>query len=200
MLNELPSVAQLMKMLQQVPYLASKNLYRVTDYFLNLDAAKMEQLCAILLQIKQKVVKCPICFCWQEKERACMFCQSDKRDQQIVCVVETWQELLAIEQTRGFTGVFHVLGGVIYPLDGIGPEDLTIQPLVERVKKNDIKELILAVSQTLEGEATSAYIANQLKNSDVRITCLARGLPVGSTLGTMDRLTVFKALSERRPF
>ncbi len=200
MMNQLPTVEQLIKVLQQVPYLASKNLYRVTDYFLNLDEAKMEQLCAVLLQVKQKVIKCGTCFSWQEKDKPCFFCNSEKRNQELVCVVETWQELLAIEQTRGFDGVYHVLGGVIYPLDGVGPEDLTISQLVARIEQKKIKEIILALSQTPEGEATSAYIANQLKNSGVSVTCLARGLPVGSTLGTMDRLTVFKALSERRPF
>ncbi len=200
MLNELPTIAQLLKGLQQVPYLASKNLYRVAEHFLNMDEKKMEHFCAILLQTKQNIIKCEICFTWCEKNRSCHFCSSKKRDKNIVCVVESWQELLAIEQTKGYTGVYHVLGGIIYPLEGVGPEDLTIEPLIERVKKQNITELILALSQTPEGEATSAYIANKVKGGSVTVTCLARGLPVGSSLGTMDRLTVFKALSERRLF
>jgi recombination protein RecR len=200
MLHELPTVAQLLKWLQQVPYLASKNLYRVAEYFLNMDEQKMEQFCALLLQAKQNVTKCDLCFTWREKNRPCMFCSSPKRDQATVCVIESWQEMLAIEQTKGYTGVYHVLGGVIYPLEGIGPEDLTIQPLVARVREHKIGEIILALSQTPEGEATATYIAHKLKGDPVRITCLARGLPVGSSLGAMDRLTVFKALSERRPF
>lgn len=200
MLNELPTVAQLLKGLQQVPYLASKNLYRVTDHFLNMDEKKMEQFCSLLLKAKQNVVKCEICFAWREKQRSCSFCSSTKRERNIVCVVETWQELLAIEQTRGFNGLYHILGGVIYPLEGIGPEDLTIEPLIARIKKEGVAELILALSQTPEGEATATYIANKVKDMNVSVTCLARGLPVGSTLGSMDRLTVFKALSERRPF
>lgn len=200
MLRELPTIAQLIKALQQVPYLASKNLYRVTEYFLNMDEKKIEQFCAILLQTKQNIIKCTICFTWCEKDRNCTFCSSSKREQHMVCVVESWQELLAIEQTKGYTGVYHVLGGIIYPLEGIGPEDLTIEPLIERVNNQKVTEVILALSQTPEGEATSAYIANKLKGTSVRVTCLARGLPVGSSLGTMDRLTVFKALSERRLF
>lgn len=200
MLNDLPTVAQLLKGLQQVPYLASKSLYRVAEHFLKMDEQKVEQFCALLLKAKQNVVPCDICFTWREKNRACSFCASEKRDKQLVCVVESWQDLLAIEQTRGFTGVYHVLGGVIYPLEGIGPEDLTIEPLIKRVSQQGISELILALSQTPEGEATSAYIAAKLKETDVSVTCLARGLPVGSNLGAMDRLTVFKALSERRPF
>ena len=118
-----------------MPYLASKNLYRVTEYFLELDPAKMDQLCAILLHAKQNVIKCESCFCWREKERSCMFCSNERRDQHTVCIVERWQELLAIEQTRGYTGVYHVLGGVIYPLEGVGPEDLTIDQLVDRCAK-----------------------------------------------------------------
>lgn len=118
----------------------------------------------------------------------------------MVCVVETWQELLAIEQTKGYNGVYHVLGGVIYPLNGVGPEDLSIEPLIARIKRQQITEIILALSQTPEGEATASYIASKLKGISVTISCLARGLPVGSSLGMMDRVTVFKALSERRPF
>lgn len=200
MLQDVPSVAQLIKSLQQIPYLASKNLYRVTEHFLEMDEKRVEQFCSILLHVKEHVVKCETCFCWREKERACSFCASEKRDQTIVCVVETWQELLAIEQTKGYQGVYHVLGGVIYPLEGVGPEDLTIDALVERVQHNNIKELIFALSQTPEGEATAAYIATKIKDTPITLTCLARGIPVGSSLNMMDRLTVFKALSERRPF
>jgi recombination protein RecR len=200
MLNELPTVVQLLKGLQQVPYLASKNLYRVAEHFLNLDAKKMEQFCALLLQAKQNVLKCDICFTWCEKGRDCMFCSSTRREKNIVCVVESWQEMLAIEQTKGYSGVYHILGGVIYPLEGIGPENLTIEPLIKRVQEQNITELILALSQTPEGEATATYIASKVKGLPVTVTCLARGLPVGSSLGAMDRLTVFKALSERRPF
>lgn len=200
MLRELPTIAKLLKGLQQVPYLASRNLYRVAEYFLEQDVRKVEQFCALLLEAKQNLRKCEECFAWREVERSCSFCSSKKRDKAIVCVVETWQELLAIEQTKGYNGLYHVLGGVIYPLNGVGPEDLSIEPLVARVEQAQIKELILALSQTPEGEATAAYVASKLHSMPVTITCLARGLPVGSSLGTMDRVTVFKALSERRPF
>lgn len=200
MMHELPTVAQLLKVLQQVPYLASRNLYRVAEHFLEMDQERAEQFCEFLLRAKENVIKCSICFSWQEKQRSCLFCSNEKRDQHIVCVVESWQELLAIEQTKGYLGVYHILGGLIFPLEGVGPEDLTIDALIDRVEKMNIKEVILALSQTPEGEASSAYIASKLKKNDVSITCLARGLPVGSTLITMDRLTVFKALSERRPF
>lgn len=199
MINDLPSLAQLLKNLQQVPYLASKNIYRVASHFLHMDEKKAEQFCAIILEAKRKIVQCATCYCWQERERNCLFCSAAKRDQTLVCVVETWQELLAIEKTSGYSGVYHVLNGAISPLDGIGPDDLTIMPLVARVDAG-VTEIILAMNQTPEAEATSAYIASKLRGKNVTITCLARGLPVGSSLETMDRLTVYKALSERRPF
>lgn len=199
MIEQLPSLMQLLKVLQQVPYLASKNLYQVVDHFLQMDQVKAEQFCKILLAAKQNLMLCDVCFAWKEESQKCSLCASTRRDQTIVCVVETWQELFAIEQTRGYNGVYHVLGGVVCPLEGIGPEDLTIDQLVQRAQSN-VREIILATSQTPEGEATASYIALKLKNTSVAVSCLARGLPVGSRLGAMDRLTVYKAIDERRPF
>lgn len=190
---------QLLKSLQQVPYLASKNIYRVANYFLSLDEEKIEQFCKAVQRAKQNIVHCPQCFTWNEKEQPCFFCASTKRDKSVICVVETWQELISIEKTGGFQGLYHVLGGAISPLEGIGPEDLTINVLIERIKE-PVAEVILATNQTPEGEATAAFIANKLKNNSAKVSCLARGIPVGSTLEYMDRVTVFKALSERRPF
>jgi len=200
MLEELPTLAHLLKVLQQVPYLASKNLYRVAAHFLEMDAQQIAQFCAILESAKNKLKKCTICFYWQEVSAECVFCKSSRRDGSTICVVETWQEILAIEKTKGYIGLYHVLGGSISPLDGIGPEDLTIDSLIARVARGNVKEIILATNQTPEGEATATYIARKLKGMNVAISCLARGLPVGSSLEGMDRLTVFKALSERRPF
>jgi recombination protein RecR len=200
MLEELPTLAHLLKILQQVPYLASKNLYRVASHFLEMQPQQVAQFCASLEVVKERLTKCEHCFFWQEKSSGCIFCASTKRDSATVCVVETWQEIVAIEKTKGYIGLYHVLGGSISPLEGVSAEDLTIDALVERVEKGIIKELILATNQTPEGEATASYIARKLKGKNIVISCLARGLPVGSSLEGMDRLTVFKALSERRPF
>jgi recombination protein RecR len=200
MLDQVPTLVQLLKQLQQVPYLASKNIYRVASHFLHLDQQRLEQFCAILLEAKENVMQCTICFSWKEKQRECALCTSPKRNQQIVCVVETWQELLALEKAGGYAGVYHVLGGAISPLDGIGPENLTITPLLSRIGTLSVQEVILATNQTPEGEATAAFIASKLKGKGVAISCLARGVPVGSSLEYMDRLTLYKALSERRPF
>jgi len=199
MLENIPSLNNLLKCLQQVPYLASKNLHRVATHFLTMNDAQLEKFCAILLASKKNLLRCPICFAWQERGNGCIFCKDAKRDQSLVCVVETWQELLSIEKTGGYTGVYHVLCGVICPLEGIGPEDLTIDSLVQRADQ-EVKEIILATNQTPEGEATAAYISKKLKDKPVKLSCLARGIPVGSSLEFMDRLTVYKAISERRPF
>ncbi|MGE0207045.1 MAG: recombination mediator RecR [Candidatus Babeliales bacterium] len=190
---------QLLKHLQQVPYLASKNLYRVVQHFLSLEQSKVEQFCQALLQAKQSIVKCSRCCTWQEKDQPCVFCDSPKRDLSTICVVETWQELIALEKTGGYQGLYHVLGGALCPLEGIGPEQLTIDSLIKRVQ-DPVKEIILATNQTPEGEATASYIAQKLKQSKLVVSCLARGIPVGSSLEFMDRVTVYKALSERRPF
>jgi len=200
MLEELPTLAHVLRMLQQVPYLASKNLYKVASHFLHMSPQQMEQFCAALEATKEKLSQCTSCFFWQEVSAKCIFCASPKREHDIICVVEVWQDILAIEKTKGYNGMYHVLGGSISPLDGINADDLTIEPLLTRVRSGAIKEIILATNQTPEGEATATYIARKLKDTSVTISCLARGLPVGSFLEGMDRLTVFKALSERRPF
>jgi len=194
-----PTLARLLRGLQQVPYLASKNLYRVATHFLAMDEKATEQFCAMLLDAKKNVMPCQTCFYWQERGAGCVFCGNAKRVQGIVCVVETWYEVMSIERTQAYDGAYHVLGGAICPLEGVGPEDLTIDQLIERVR-GGVKELILATSQTPEGEATAAFVASKLKGIDIKISCLARGMPVGSSIGAMDRLTVYKALSERRPF
>ena len=198
MIEKLSSLGVLLKHLQRVPYLASKDLYRVANYFLEIPQEQLELFCKSILQAKENLESCRKCFSWKEKKQGCVFCDSTKRDQKLVCVVESWQELLAIEKTGGYKGVYHILKGAICPLDGIGPENLTIDELVKRA--SDVSEIILATNQTPEGEATAAYIAKKLEGIDIKISCLARGVPIGSSLEYMDRLTVYKALSERRPF
>lgn len=191
----------LLKNLQQVPYLASKNIYRVAEYFLLLDKLKTEQFQQAIAQAKEQIVQCHTCFTWQEKGKQCPFCGNSARDTTKICVVETWQDLLSIEKTGGYKGLYHVLGGALCPLEGRGPESLTLTNLFNRITEA-VSELIIATNQTPEGEATAAYIAHKLqdRSSHLIISCLARGVPVGSVLTFMDRVTLYKALSDRRPF
>lgn len=199
MIDKLPTVKRLMRHLHQVPFLATKNLYRVTSYFLQLDQERLQQFCAALQEAKSKIVLCNVCFVWQEKDTACVFCSDNSRDDSIICVVESWHELLVIERTQAFRGMYHVLGGVISPLDGISASDLKIDELVTRAALG-VTEIIFALNQTPEGEATSAFIARKLQQVPVKITCLAKGVPIGSNLEFVDRLTVSKALADRRSF
>lgn len=196
---DVPTLNQFLRLLQQVPYLASKNIYRVADYFLHMSEEQMVQFCHLLMQVKKNVVECPVCFVWKEQSKSCVFCDSSRRDQSIICVVESWQDLLSIEKAEVYQGVYHVLKGVICPLEGVGPDSLKIEELIARVATGDtVKEVILAISQTAEGEATSAFIARKLAGMPIKMSALARGMPMGSSPGAMDRLTLYRALSDRK--
>lgn len=199
MLTHLPTLQRLVRHLQRVPYLASKNLYRVADYFLKSDAQTLEQFCQVLLDAKKKICACQVCYNWAEGNQLCAVCCSPRRDTKLICVVETWLDVVAIEKTGGYNGVYHVLGGALCPLDGIGPAQLTIAHLLERLA-NHQGELIFATNPTPEGEATASFISAKIKNNDITISRLASGVPTGSSLEQMDRITIHKALSGRRPF
>lgn len=199
MIDKLPTMKRLMRQLQQVPFLASKNLYRVSSYFLTLDQDRIDQFCQTLQQAHAQIILCDQCFFWQEKNEACIFCNDGSRDASVICVVESWHELLVIERTESYRGLYHVLGGIISPLEGIGPKDLKIDQLIDRVT-GDVKEIILSMNQTPEGETTAAFIAKKLQSKNLVISCLAKGIPVGSHLEFVDRLTVGKALAERKLF
>lgn len=202
MIDKLPTIKKLMRQLQHVPFLASKNLYRVSSYFLQLDQERIEQFCTVLKEAHDQIILCKICFVWQEKNDPCVFCDDDTRDPSIICVVESWHELLVIERSQSFKGLYHVLGGIISPLEGVGPKDLKIEELIVRID-DSVKEIIFSMNQTPEGETTAAFIARRLQQrslSNLKITCLAKGIPVGSHLEFVDRLTIGKALSERKLF
>jgi recombination protein RecR len=199
MVEKLVALDRLLKALQRVPYLATRNVYRVASHFLSMEPQQVQLFCDILLSTRNLLMQCAVCYCWQEKGQPCVFCTAPQRVQGLICVVETWHELMSIEKTKGYDGVYHVLGGVISPMEGIGPDELSINALIQRAQMG-VEEIILATNQTPEGEATASYIAHKLKGAPVRVTCLARGLPVGALLEGVDRVTVYKALSERRLF
>ncbi|HBS47958.1 TPA: recombination protein RecR [Candidatus Dependentiae bacterium] len=200
MLKGLPSLERLVRSLQNIPYLASKNVYRVAMHLMESNEKDLERFCNLILDAKHKVKKCQNCFNWCEDGNLCLICAATKRDKDMICVVESWHELAAIEKAGGYNGVYHVLGGVLSPLEGIGPSDLTIDFLVKRILQSNITELILATNPTPEGEATANYIASKLQVSNLKISRLASGVPIGSNLENMDRVTIYKALSCRRPF
>ena len=199
MIDQLPHMQKMMRCLQRVPFLASKNLYRVMSHFLKMDLKEIEAFCLSLQEAHAGLIECSICFAWHEKNGACLYCSDKKRDHSIICVVSTWQDLLVIERTRSFYGVYHVLGGVIFPLSGIGPDNLTINELVQRVDSS-VKEIIFTINQTPEGEATASFIAKKLQGCGLIMSCLAKGIPIGAMLEGIDKITIHKAMQGRHPF
>jgi len=200
MIHDLPSLQDLIHHLRRIPFLASKNIYRVALHFLTRDQKEIEAFCAALLQAKEKIMRCTVCYNWTQSEDICSICRDDARDKRIICVVETWQDLTAIERAGGYKGMYHVLGGSMCPLEGIGPEDLTIDLLLKRVENTAIDEIIFATNPTPEGEATASFISTKLSEHSLALSKLASGVPTGSSLEYMDRITIAKALSGRRPF
>lgn len=200
MFPELQNFQRLIRQLQKVPFLASKNVYRVAVYFLMRDKNELEQFCNTLIEAKNNINFCKQCFNLAEQSEYCSICLSVKRDKRVICVVETLHDLFAIENCAGYNGIYHVLGGALCPLEGIGPDNLTIQPLVARLQSGAVSELIFATNPTPEGEATASYIFSKIKLLPITVSRLASGVPIGSNLGYMDRVTISKALSGRRPF
>ncbi len=202
MFEQLPTFQKLLRQLQQLPYLASKNIYKVAFYFLNSDRKKVEQFCQVLLDVKDRIGRCHHCFNLTEGESLCSICRDEKRNKKIICVVENWYDLFAIEKAGGYDGVYHVLGGVLSPLEGIGENDLNLYSLFKRISNLDIEELILATNATPEGEATASFIYSKLEHlrDRFKITRLASGVPIGSSLEYMDKVTIYKAISGRQPF
>lgn len=195
----LPSLQKLIKQLQKVPYLASKNIYKVVSYFLECDDSTVEQLCQALKEVKSNIVPCQRCFNWTEQERLCAICRAPGRVPTLICVVETWHDLIAIERAGGFSGVYHVLGGVLSPLEGVGPERLRIKELLTRLE-DGVQEIILGMNPTPEGDATASYLASKLNAAHVKVSRFASGIPSGASLEFMDKITIAKALSGRVPF
>lgn len=199
-MNDLPAMQDLVDRLRRLPYLSSKNVYRVASHLLGCDEREAALLVDSIKNARSKIKRCKVCANLVQGADACSVCTDPSRDQSTVCVVETWHDLQSINRSGQFKGLFHVLGGSICPLEGIGPEELNIPGLLERVLSGQVKELILATNLTPEGEATSSYISSKLAGSGVKLSRLASGIPMGSTLEFMDKLTILKALEGRTPF
>ena len=184
----------------RLPGIGRKTALRLVLHLLRQDTEDVEQLAAALTTMKREVKRCSVCHNISDLE-VCPVCSDPRRDQTTVCVVENIQDVMAIENTQQFHGLYHVLGGVISPMDGIGPSDLEIQSLVERVGEGTIKEVILALSPTMEGDTTNFYIFRKLAPfSDLRITVIARGVSVGDELEYTDEVTLGRSILNRTLF
>ncbi len=187
---------RLVEELRKLPGIGRKSAHRIVFHLLNQSGDRVLKLSDALVNLKKNIVFCSRCFNLSE-DRLCWVCDDPDRSA-AVCVVETVQDLIAIERTGDFSGRYHVLGGVISPLEGIGPEELRIRELLARFENETIEEVILATNFTVEGEATAMYIAKLLKKNAVRVFRIAYGLPVGGSLEYADEATMSKALEGRR--
>jgi recombination protein RecR len=190
-------LARLIDELKRLPGIGQKSAQRIAFSLQRASREDAERLAAALLALKDKIRLCSICNNLTEND-PCGYCTDPGRDPTVVCVVETPTNILAIERTREFPGLYHVLHGALSPLDGVGPDQLKLKSLIERLKSGIVKELILATSPTVEGEATAVYLSKLIKPLGVRVTRIAMGIPVGSDLEFADEVTMMKAMEGRR--
>jgi recombination protein RecR len=183
--------------LARLPGIGRKTALRLTYHLLKQPRERSARLAQVLASLTDRVHPCSRCFNLTEEE-VCAICGDPRRDQGVICAVEEASDIGAIERSAEYRGVYHVLGGRLSPLDGIGPEDLTVAQLVGRVSGGDVREVILATNPSMEGEATALYLQDALSGSGVRVTRIARGLPVGGDLEYADGVTIAQALSARR--
>lgn len=190
-------VQQLIDELARLPGIGPKSAARLTFYLLRAGDEQALDLAKALQAMKERTQFCSICFNITEQD-PCQICSDHGRNQQLLCVVEEPLDLLALERSRGFDGRYHVLHGAISPVEGIGPEDLKVAELIERVKNGQFTEVIIATNPTLEGESTALYLKRRLEGMGVKVTGLARGLSVGGDLEYTDEITLGRALEGRR--
>ena len=192
-----PSMGRLIDQLTRLPGIGEKTATRMAFFILRAEMEYAQLLAEAVLALKNDTKLCSECFALTEAD-PCRLCTDVDRADDIVCVVEEPADLLAVERAGTFRGRYHVLHGTIAPLDGIGPDDLKIQPLLVRMQRRDVREVILATNPTVEGEATAIYLAKLLKPLGVRVTRIANGIPVGGDLEYTDVMTVGRALDGRR--
>ena len=183
----------------QLPGIGRKTALRLVLHLLRQDADDVFQFTDAISRMKEEVKFCKVCHNISDQD-VCPICSNDRRDSSTICVVENIQDVMAVENTQQFTGLYHVLGGLISPMDGIGPADLEIESLVSRVSEGHVKEVILALSSTMEGDTTNFYIFRKLAPYDVKISIIARGIAVGNELEYTDEVTLGRSILNRTPF
>ena len=191
------ALERIIESLSRLPGLGRKSASRLAYYLLRADSGFVQTLARDLRELKEKIRSCPVCGNYTE-EIPCRICGDPQRDRATICVVEEAKDLLSVESTHQYHGLYHVLMGAISPIDGIGPDSLRVESLLERVAKEGIREVIIATNPTVEGDTTAVYLAGRLKQLPVAVTRLALGLPVGGDLEYADRLTLARALEGRR--
>ncbi|BCW61661.1 recombination protein RecR [Paenarthrobacter sp. MSM-2-10-13] len=191
------AVQELIDELGRLPGVGPKSAQRLAFHILEADPEDMKRLVTAITTVKERVKFCTVCFNVTEQE-TCNICRDQRRDPSVICVVEESKDVLAVERTRSFRGRYHVLGGAINPIAGVGPEQLRIRELLTRLNDGAIQEIIIATDPNLEGEATATYLARMLKSIGITVTRLASGLPVGGDLEYADEVTLGRAFEGRR--
>ena len=190
-------VQELIDELGRLPGIGPKSAQRIAFHILQTESFDVSHLAEVLTQVRERVRFCEICGNVSEQDR-CSICRDPRRDPTLICVVEEAKDVVAIERTREFRGLYHVLGGAISPIDGIGPDDLRIRQLMQRLADGTVTEVILATDPNLEGEATATYLSRLLHSLEITVSRLASGLPVGGDLEYADEVTLGRAFEGRR--
>jgi len=182
-----------------LPGIGKKTALRLTLHLLNMPPEVSESLCEPVLKMRQNIQFCSTCHNISD-DAVCSICSDRSREKSVICVVESIRDIMAIENTNQYRGLFHILGGVISPIEGIGPSDLNINTLIDRIKAGEVKEIIMAISHTIDGETTIFYLSKQLAELPVKITTLARGIAFGGELEYADELTLGRSIAARLPY
>lgn len=191
------TLSKLVEQFERMPGIGHKSAQRLAFHVLNMTKQEAENFSKIILEAHEKIKRCSVC-CNLAEDEKCPICKSESRDKSIICVVEDPRDVIAFERTHEYNGTYHVLHGVISPMNGIGPEDITIKELLARIGGDEVKEVIMATNPTVEGEATAMYISRLLKPMGITVSRLAYGIPVGAELEYADEVTLTKALEGRR--
>jgi len=190
-------LARLAAQLSRLPGIGPKSAQRLAYHLLDVPKEQAAELADAIVSARTRVFCCPVCGGYTDRS-PCALCADPQRDAGVLCVVQDARDIAAMEKSREFNGLYHVLHGVLSPMDGVGPDDIRLRELLERVDAGGVREVILATNPDVEGEATAAYIAKLLKAKNVRVTRIAHGIPIGGNLEYIDEMTLAKALSGRR--
>lgn len=190
-------VARLIEEFEKLPGIGHKTAQRLAFYILKISDEKAKNFAEAIVDAKEKISYCSICGNLTDSSE-CNICRNDLRDKTIICVIEGPKDIVAMEKTRDYKGVYHVLNGLISPMDGVGPDDIRIRELLSRIKDGQVKEVIIATNPNIEGEATAMYISKLLKPLGVKVTRIAHGIPVGGDLEYVDEITLTKAMEGRK--
>lgn len=190
-------ISTLIEEFSKLPGVGRKTAQRLAFHVINMNMNDVEALSKAIVEAKKEIKYCSICYNITDKD-PCSMCSNKNRDSSVICVVEDPRDVAAMERTKEFNGQYHVLNGVISPMDGIGPDMIRVKELVQRLGNQDVREIIMATNPTIEGEATAMYIARLLKPMGIKVTRIAHGLPVGGDLEYADEVTISKALEGRR--